>query len=241
MKRAVTVMLLIVASIVLVLVVTRPRGLDPESLPLHDPDVNNGQYVFHTGGCGSCHTSVPGGTEETHLGGGLTMETPFGLFRVPNISPHSSSGIGDWTTLDFVNAMRFGTSPDRRHYYPAFPYASYTRISIVDLMDLKAYLDTLPPVDLSSADHSLKFPWNIRAGIGLWKLVNLDSAFITPDSRDSDRVERGRYLVEGAGHCGECHTARNWTGGIDLSRWLAGAPNPEGEGQVPNITPHENG
>jgi mono/diheme cytochrome c family protein len=143
--------------------------------------------------------------------------------------------------LDFVNAMQRGVSPDGRHYYPAFPYASYSRMSFEDLMDLKSFLDTLPAVQNQVEDHSLKFPWSIRAGLGLWKLVNLDSGFIISVAAGDGQLLRGRYLVEGPGHCGECHTSRNWTGGLDNNRWLAGAPNPDGEGKVSNITPHKNG
>ncbi|MFC1776292.1 c-type cytochrome, partial [Pseudomonadota bacterium] len=87
----------------------------------------------------------------------------------------------------------------------------------------------------------LKFPFNIRSGLGLWKLVNLDPAFVTQVPADNGQLLRGRYLVEGPGHCGECHTPRNWTGGLDNMRWLAGAPNPDGEGLVPNITADKSG
>jgi len=241
MKRLVAALVLIFAAAILVFVATRPASLPPTALPQHKPDPANGQRLFYAGGCASCHSSVPGDSDPTLLGGGLAMETPFGLFRVPNISPHPANGIGDWTMLDFVNAMHLGSSPDRQHYYPAFPYASYSRIRIEDLMDLKSYMDTLPAVAGSIAGHELKFPWNIRAGIGLWKRFNLDVSFIARDISSSPLWERGRYLVEGPGHCGECHTPRNWMGGLDNTRWLAGAANPEGEGRVPNITPHKNG
>ena len=169
------------------------------------------------------------------------MDTPFGTFHVPNISPHPTYGIGGWTQLDFVNAMHMGTSPDGRHYYPAFPYASYVRMTFEDLMDLKTYLDTLPEAKDSNEVHDLKFPWNVRAGIGLWKLLNLDSNAVVSVMPGDDLLMRGRYLVEGPGHCGECHTPRNWSGGLNNDRWLAGAPNPDGEGKVPNITPSEKG
>jgi mono/diheme cytochrome c family protein len=169
------------------------------------------------------------------------MATPFGVFRVPNISPHPTSGIGRWSMLDFVNAMLRGVSPDGRHYYPAFPYASYSRMKIGDVMDLKVYLDTLPAVDHQAEGHSLSFPWNIRAGIGAWKLLNVDPAFVVSVPADDPQLERGRYLVEGPGHCAECHTPRNWSGGLDNKHWLGGAPNPDGEGTVPNITPAAQG
>ncbi len=139
--------------------------------------------------------------------------------------------------LDFVNAMQRGVSPDGRHYYPSFPYASYAKMTTEDVMDLKAYLDTLPAIAGRPNEHALNFPWNVRRGIGLWKRRYLDAAVVIAiDSADSV-VARGRELVEGAGHCGECHTPRDRFGGLLADRWLAGAPAAEGTGSIPNITP----
>ena len=241
MKRlAVALCLVIVMAAVLWLAV-RPHGLPATALPQHTADISNGQRMFHTGGCASCHAS-PDDEENTGLlGGGLAMDTAFGVFRVPNISPDPANGIGGWSALDFVNAMKAGVSPEGLHYYPAFPYASYTRMSMEDLIDLKSYLDTLPAVKTQNHNHELKFPWNIRWGIGFWKRLNLDHEYVVAGLPADPVILRGRYLAEGAGHCGECHTPRDWTGGLDKSRWLAGAVNPEGEGRIPNITPHEKG
>ena len=225
----------------LILMVTRPSGLPAGALPSHIVDTTNGARLFHAGGCASCHSTPETESEPPVLGGGLAMDTPFGTFLVPNISPDPNYGIGNWTTLDFVNAMHLGVSPGGSHYYPAFPYASYTRMSFEDLMDLKAYLDTLPEADNRNKDHQLGFPWNVRAGIGLWKLLNLDSAAVVSVPPEDDLLVRGRYLVEGPGHCAECHTPRNWSGGLNNGRWLAGAPNPDGEGKVSNITPSKKG
>ena len=225
----------------LMLMVTRPSGLSTEALPSHIVDTTNGARLFHAGGCASCHSTPDTDSEPPALGGGLAMDTPFGTFLVPNISPDPNHGIGNWTTLDFVNAMHLGVSPGGSHYYPAFPYASYTRMSFEDLMDLKAYLDTLPEAKNRNKDHQLGFPWNVRAGIGLWKLLNLDSAAVVSVSPENDLLVRGRYLVEGPGHCGECHTPRNRSGGLNNGHWLGGAPNPDGEGKVPNITPGKKG
>ena len=232
---------LIAVGVLAVLLATRPAGLPPGALPAHDVDIANGERLFHAGGCASCHASAEAEAAMPVLGGGLALNTPFGTFRVPNISPHPERGIGGWTTIDFVNAMHLGVSPDGRHYYPSFPYSSYTRMRFEDLVDLKAFLDTLPVSDAGNLPHELKFPWNIRAGIGLWKLANLDADAVIPIAPNDEPALRGRYLVEGPGHCGECHTPRDWTGGLDNGRWLAGAPNPEGEGKVPNITPDANG
>ncbi len=241
MKRLLISLGLIALAMMLALLLTRPTSLPAGTLPQHNVDVANGERLFHAGGCASCHSSTKDHSEPAILGGGLEMDTPFGIFRVPNISPHPSNGIGSWTMLDFVSAMQLGVSPDGRHYYPAFPYTSYSRLRIEDLMDLKSYLDTLAVAQDKSGDHDLKFPFNIRSGLGLWKLVNLDPAFVVPVPMDDGQLVRGRYLVEGPGHCGECHTPRNWTGGLDNKRWLRGAPNPDGEGKVPDIRPVEKG
>ena len=220
---------------------TRPLTIAPEDLPDHEPDPIAGERVFWAGGCASCHASpVDGkrakGDDKLLLGGGLELDTPYGVFRVPNISSHPEDGIGAWALVDFVNAMQRGVSPDGLHYYPSFPYTSYARMPVADVMDLKAFLDLLQPVAGRVAPHDLGFPWSVRRGIGAWKRKYLDVAPIVPDG-SSELVELGRQLVEGAGHCGECHTPRDRFGGLLRDRWLAGAQNPEGEGRVPNITP----
>jgi mono/diheme cytochrome c family protein len=220
---------------------TRPQAVTAADLPDHAPDPAAGERVFWAGGCASCHaTPVDGkrakGDDKLLLGGGLELDTPYGIFRVPNISSHPDDGIGAWASVDFVNAMQRGVAPDGRHYYPSFPYTSYARMPIEDVLDLKAFLDALPPVAGRVAGHDLGFPWSMRRGIGAWKRRYLDVEPITLGASPTS-VERGRLLVEGAGHCGECHTPRDRFGGLRRDRWLAGAPNPEGEGRVPNITP----
>ena len=241
MKRLILALGLLAMVVILLLLASRPMALPVDALPQHSANVANGERMFHAGGCASCHASPGDKQEPPVLGGGLAMDTPFGIFHVPNISPHPANGIGAWTTLDFVNAMNRGVSPDGRHYYPAFPYASYSRMGFEDLIDLKAFLDTLVPIETRNRNHVLKFPWNIPAGIGFWKWVNLDPAFIIPVPPENESLKRGRYLVEGPGHCGECHTPRNRMGGLNNSRWLGGAEQPDGDGKVPNITPTRNG
>jgi len=175
------------------------------------------------------------------LGGGYALKSPFGTFHVPNISPHKEDGIGAWTQADFVRAMREGVSPDGEHLYPSFPYTSYQHMSTADLGDLFAFLMTLPPVDGKAPPHDLPFPFNIRRGIGLWKLAFLDGHVFMPDPDRSAEWNRGAYLVEGPGHCAECHSERNALGAIIPERRFAGGPNPEGRGIAPNITPSPTG
>jgi mono/diheme cytochrome c family protein len=212
---------------------TQPAALSSGDLPIHEADPENGRQVFNAGGCISCHGP--------DLGGGLEMHSDFGTFLVPNISPDSMYGIGGWSTLDLVNAMMLGVSPQGSHYYPSFPYTSYTRMKVQDVIDLKAYLDSFEPVANRVGPHELGFPWSLRRGLGLWKLRYLEQGSVVESESDDVVLARGRYLVEAPGHCGECHTPRDSFGGLLLSQWLAGAPNPDGEGRVPNITPHEEG
>ena len=241
MRRiAVAILLLVPLAVWLI---TQPSTIPAEELPDHAGDAVAGERMFWAGGCASCHaTPVDGrrakGADKLVLGGGMTLESPYGDFHVPNISPHED-GLGGWTTLEFVNAMLRGVSPDGRHYYPSFPYASYARMRIEDVIDLKAFLDTLPAVAGTTPGHDLGIPWNTRRGIGVWKRLYLDASPVV--DVEGEQAERGRYLVEGPGHCGECHTPRNLLGGLIESRWLSGAPNPEGKGRVPNITAGESG
>ncbi|MEJ8571364.1 cytochrome c [Microbaculum marinum] len=214
---------------------TMPTPLAATDLPDHEPDVANGEYMFYAGGCASCH-ATPDQDDPLQLGGGLALPSPFGTFRVPNISPDPDSGIGGWSAIDLVNAMTRGIAPGGTHLYPSFPYTSYQRIKVEDIIDLKAFLDTVPAVASDVPGHELPFPFNIRRGLGLWQLLFLDGEPFTPDPDATDQINRGAYLVTGPGHCGECHTPRNVLGGLERDRWLEGAPNPEGEGTVPDIT-----
>jgi mono/diheme cytochrome c family protein len=212
------------------------------AFPDHRIDLANGERMFLAGGCSSCH-AAPGakGDDKLKLGGGLELNTPFGIFRVPNISPDPQTGIGGWNHADFLKAMRYGVSPDNQHYYPAFPYTSYARMKAGDLIDMKAYLETLPAVSNRVADHDLPFPFSVRRGLGLWKRLYLSHDPAITLAAADEQTLRGQYLVEGPGHCGECHTPRNPIGGAQYNSWLAGAPNPDGEGVIPNITPSANG
>lgn len=219
-----------------VVVLTRPSGLDAGTLAGLEGDVDRGRSVFWAAGCASCH-AVPGAEGEARLtlAGGYRIDSPFGTFVAPNISPDPDAGIGGWSTEDFVTALLLGTSPEGRHYYPAFPYGSYARMTPADAVDLKAFMDTLPHDPTPSAPHDLTFPVTVRAGIGVWKWFNLDPGPVIPG--EGAELERGRYLAEALGHCGECHTPRNALGGLDTARWMAGAANPSGEGRIPGLSP----
>ena len=147
-----------------------------------------------------------------------------------------ADGIGGWSEADFVTAVTKGVSPAGTHYFPAFPYTTYQHAKLEDLRDLFAYLKTLPPVSGKAPDHQVPFPFNIRRNVGIWKLLFLDGKPFTPDPARSAQWNRGAYLVNSLGHCAECHSPRNFLGGIIASQRFAGGPNPEGKGWVPNIT-----
>lgn len=203
-----------------------------------------GEQIFWAGGCASCHAKKDAKDEDKlRLGGDHALVTPVGIFNVPNISPDPQYGIGKWSVEDFANAMLHGTSPDRKHYYPAFPYTSYASMSYQDVKHLWTYLQTLEPIQTQNKPHELPFPFNISRGIGLWKLVYVDTQPVVRIGEKDNFLQRGQYLVETLGHCGECHTPRQvfGYGGMDRTKWLAGAPAPEGVGKIPNITPHDSG
>nr|WP_234992209.1 cytochrome c [Roseisalinus antarcticus] len=199
-------------------------------------DAEAGRVTFALAGCASCHVDPEADhSDRPVLSGGRRFASDFGVFVAPNISP-SPQGIGDWTDTEIMHAIHDGVSPTGAHYYPAFPYGSYNRAEPQDLADLVAFLRTLPPSDAASAPHEVSFPFSIRRAVGAWKLLFLSDEPILTDPA-TDQIARGRYLVEGLGHCGECHTPRNALGGLDHDNWLAGAENPGGEGRIPNITP----
>lgn len=204
-----------------------------------EPDVRRGSYLFSAAGCQGCHTDIE------HKGmigaGGRELKTPFGSFYGPNITPDPDHGLGKWTLDDFRKALREGLRPDGSPYYPAFPYAAFTKMSDQDIKDLYAYLRTIPAVAQPDKPHELGFPWNIRTGVWVWRTLYFDQGPLQEVAAQSASYNRGRYLVEALGHCGECHTPRTSLGGLDNTRAYSGSTvGPEG-GKVPNITPHPDG
>ena len=216
-------------------IITAPASVPASALPPRTPDLENGKVMFYAGGCASCHAST-GQRDATRLGGGLALESRFGTFYAPNISPDRDDGIGRWNEADFITALWKGTSPQGQHYYPAFPYTSYQRIALDDARDLFAYLRTLPAVAGKAPPHQVPFPLNWRRLLGGWKFLFLDGQPFRPDPSKSAQWNRGAYLVNGPGHCAECHSPRNLLGGIEAGMRFAGGPDIEGKGWVPNIT-----
>jgi mono/diheme cytochrome c family protein len=232
------ILLAIIAGVVGLAVfwfVTIPATVPASALGAYKPNIENGKTMFYAAGCASCH-ATPGQDDKLKLGGGVPLHSPFGTFYAPNISQDPKAGIGAWSEQDFVNAMLKGTKPGSSHYFPAFPYTSYRMMPVSDVRDLYAFMKTLPAVSEPSKPHAVPFPFNIRRSLGGWKMLFFDDAPFKPDPTKSERWNRGAYLVNGPGHCAECHSPRNLLGGIKSGQKFAGGPNPEGKGWVPNIT-----
>jgi mono/diheme cytochrome c family protein len=235
-KLLILVAILVVVGAAVFWLVTMPASVPASALAAHTPNLENGKTLFYAGGCASCH-ATPNQEDKTRLGGGLGLKSPFGTFYAPNISPDRNDGIGGWSEANFVTAMWKGTSPAGEHYYPVFPFTSYQRMRMEDLRDLFAYLKTLPPVQGKVRDHDLPIHFKIRRTLGGWKFLFLDGQQFKPDPSKSAQWNRGAYLVNGPGHCAECHSPRNLLGAIINSQRFAGGPDPEGgDGWVPNIT-----
>jgi mono/diheme cytochrome c family protein len=197
-------------------------------------DAQRGWYLVKAGGCLGCHTADE--KDAVPFAGGRALATPFGTFYGPNITPHQQAGIGRWSEADFRKAMRHGVRPDGANYFPSFPYPSFTLITDGDLADLWAYLRVLPQSARPSREHDLRFPFGWRFAVTFWKWLYFKPGPLAPGAGSSAAVSRGAYLVDGLGHCGECHTPRNFMGGFRRDRYLAGGKTPEGK-DVSNLTP----
>ncbi len=239
-KIAILVAALGIAGAVAFYFISGPNPLDETAISTqiasHKVDLKNGQILYNAGGCISCHRPAKGVKAQNLPSGGAVLKTPVGLFFPPNITPDEKTGIGRWSSLQFLNAMKRGLSPEGKHYFPAFPYTSYTHMSVGDLLDLQAYLNTLKPVDASENKKTSLFGEDLlRRGVGGWKWLGLQTNEFEPQPSQSAGWNRGAYLVTGPGHCSECHTPRNFLMVSDYSRILQGGPHPEGKGKVPSL------
>lgn len=204
------------------------------TLALAQGDAKRGEYLSKAGGCLGCHTETR--KDAQPYAGGRALKTPFGTFYGPNITPHPQAGIGSWTEADFIRALREGRRPDGAHYFPAFPYSSFTRISDSDMRDLWAYLRSVKPSAQPSKEHDLGFFYRWRFLLTFWKWLFFESGPLAADTSKSAQVNRGRYLTDALSHCGECHTPRNFLGGVKKDRYLGGAKLGD-DAKAPNITP----
>jgi mono/diheme cytochrome c family protein len=211
-------------------------GLTASALagPSEPEQVKRGEYIFTTAGCYGCHTDEK--RQGKPLAGGRRLETPFGTYVSPNITPDRETGIGAWSEAQFHDALRRGVDAHGANLFPVFPYTSYTGMSDADIADLYAYLRTQPPVRQENRPHEVSWPFSWRLPVGVWKLLFLKEGPLQPDPAKSAAWNRGRYLVDAVGHCGECHTPRNFLGARQQDRYLAGVRGgPDGQ-NAPNIT-----
>ena len=204
-----------------------------ESAP--DPTaVERGAYIFTLAGCAACHTDVK--AKGPLLAGGRAIDTPFGTFYGPNITPDPVHGIGRWSDTDFIRALREGLRPDGGHLFPVFPYTSFTLMTDADLRDLKAYIFSLPPVAKPSREHDVWFPFSWRWLQTFWRWLNFTPGPFAPDPGQSTAWNRGAYVVRALGHCAECHTPRDALGGLQNGLAFSGNPKGPERQKVPNIT-----
>jgi mono/diheme cytochrome c family protein len=190
-------------------------GIDKQNFT----QVERGHYLAIVGDCAACHT-LPGSGHD--FAGGRPLETPFGTLVAPNITPDPQTGIGAWTDDEFVNALTKGTGRHGTRLYPAMPYTYYTRLSRNDALAIRAYFNTVPAVHNPVKSDQLPFPFDMRWTLAAWDKLYFTPGTFHPDSKQSAQWNRGAYLVEGPGHCGLCHTPKNFMGADDASRRLQG-------------------
>ena len=188
-----------------------------------DP-IKRGMYLAEAGDCIACHTAKGG----KPFAGGLELNTPFGVIVASNITPDKQYGIGDWTDAEFLHAVKDGVAPHAKLLYPAMPYNLYSRVTDKDLLDIRAYLNTIPAVNEAPPPNRLPFPFNIRQSLFFWNLMFFNPTPFKPDPKQSVEWNRGAYLVDGLGHCTACHSGKNFLGGdtdylqgYDLEGWHA--------------------
>lgn len=193
-------------------------GAAAAAAPPAATELQRGRYLAIAADCGSCHTA-PG---QAPFAGGVPLQTPFGSIAAPNITPDPMTGIGRWTKAEFTRALRQGVRKDGQPLYPAMPYDSYTRLSDADTAALWAYMRSVPAARHAAPANTLRFPFNLRFGVALWQSVYFKAGRFAATAGKSDEWNRGAYLVDALGHCGDCHTPRNLAQASDARRRLEG-------------------
>jgi mono/diheme cytochrome c family protein len=181
--------------------------------------IERGRYLAVLGDCAACHTA-PGGQP---FAGGLALQTPFGTLVAPNITPDQETGIGSMTSAEFLASLHDGRGHNGTRLYPAMPYPAYTKMSDEDVLAIRAYLATVTPVSKKVISNQLPFPLNIRLAMVFWNALNFTPGRYQPDPQKSAEWNRGAYIVEGAAHCGTCHTPKTLLGGDKNDNALEGA------------------
>ncbi len=191
--------------------------LPTQSQPGH-ASIQRGRYLVKAGDCAACHTADGG----KPFAGGRAVPTPFGVIYSTNITPDKDTGIGQWSEADIYRAMHTGIDRQGNHLYPAFPYPWYTKATPGDVRDIAAYLSTLTPVRQVNRQNKLPWPLTMRSGLAVWNKMYFDEGMFVGDSKKSPQWNRGAYLVRGLGHCGACHTKKNFAGAVKTDQALHG-------------------
>ena len=209
----------------------------PEPAAFPAGDAARGAYLARASGCVSCHTNAA--AQGLALAGGAPLDTPFGTFTPPNITPDPGAGIGTWTIQDFAKAVRQGVSPAGDPYYPVFTYSFYSGFTDQDIADLWEAVRTVPPVAEAAPPHDVGFPFSFRPGLKLWRAAYLETPVTSALMGATSFWNRGRLLVEGAAHCAACHTGRTLAGGLDPDERFTGNDRLPGGSKAPPILPPE--
>ncbi|MFC5524920.1 c-type cytochrome [Rhodanobacter ginsengisoli] len=205
---------------------------------LQDPAlIARGDYLTVVGDCAGCHTAQGGAP----FAGGRSLATPFGNIPIPNITPDPETGLGNWSFEDFWQALHAGRGRHGELLYPAFPYTSYTRMNHDDALAIFAYLHSLPPIHQAPAVPSLSFPYSVRRSLAAWRALYFSEGVFKPDPAQSPQWNRGAYLVQGPGHCNECHAARDSFGGTPQDEHLSGGQIPVQNWYAPDLSMQRNG
>ena len=199
--------------------------------------IARGAYLATLGDCAACHTAQGG----KPYAGGRALPTPFGDVPAPNLTPDDATGLGQWSFDAFWRALHEGVGRDGHALYPAFPYTSYTRVSRQDAFALFAYLRSLPPVRSETGSPSLRFPYDLRASLATWRTLYFRPGEFVPDPKQSAEWNRGAYLVQGLGHCNECHVARDNLGGLPKGETLTGGQIPAQNWYAPDLSTRAHG
>jgi mono/diheme cytochrome c family protein len=197
--------------------------------------IERGGYIFDAADCVGCHTDAKNNGKR--LAGGRALATPFGIFYSPNITPDKETGLGNWSYEDFHRALREGISEHGRYYFPVFPFPAFTGMTDQDIADLWAYLQAQEPVRQPNKRHESRPPFSWRFLLVGWRMLFFTEGPLQPVAGKDAVWNRGNYLANAVAHCGECHTPRNFLGGLKQSAAYSGDPHGPDNLKVPNITP----
>lgn len=215
-----------------------PSQRKADAAAVKDPAlIKRGEYLAEVGDCAACHTARNG----QRLAGGLLLPTPFGNVSAPNITPDDDTGIGQWNFDDFWRALHDGRGRHGELLYPVFSYTSFTRVTRADALAIFAYLKSLPPVTQPALPSQLDFPYSLRSSLLAWRALYFRPGIFQPDLARSDQWNRGAYLVQGLGHCNECHAARDSLGGIEKNQHLTGGRIPQVDWYAPDLSTQAGG